>query len=171
MNKFYCANGDLDKINIIEYFDETSEKLSLISYLIESDKTKNKVIELENKISELNKNIDSKINSKFYEIKKLLPFYNNNYSKIITGKSNDWMIDDNKNIYIGIEIKDKIGDSANIFTNIEEKINYNIKYNGSVTNIRNDGFIFNLIIDNLDTDYNDINYAKENLYLNYIGIG
>ena len=68
MNKFYSANGNINKYNIIEGFDSPNEGVSIIAHLIESESYKNKVIELEDKITDLEMLITNKTN----EVKSFL---------------------------------------------------------------------------------------------------
>ena len=103
-NFFYSANGSMNNYKIIEHFDSPNEGVSIISHLIESEKQKNKIVELENKINELETklgDLDLKTSDKVNEVKKYLPFNNDDFSSINTNKLRDWNLEDN-NIFIDV---------------------------------------------------------------------
>jgi hypothetical protein len=183
MNNFYSANGNMNNYNIIEYFEGPTEGVSVISHLIESEKQKNKVIELENQIKELKLNIsnfDKIIDKKLNTIKLHLPFDNNEFSKIESKKNNNWMSEEDK-LFIDVSFNNKYTNIPKVVTELILNREYELKLSKRVSNLDINGFRINIkLLDfNLD-DYNvknnsnfsnELEMLKSDLTLNYIVIG
>lgn len=177
MNNFYSANGKLSKFNIIENFDSPNDGVSLISHLIEFENHKNKVSELETNINEFDLLVINRIN----EVKGLLPYNNDKYSKIISDKSNDWILENDDNI-ININFTGIFENVPQVITDISATNNYNLQFDKLVYNLNKDGFKFSLKISNdlnidnfnvaNNTNFVDVNDLIKNTFtLNYILIG
>tara|TARA_B100000674_G_C37820484_1_gene905531 strand:+ start:317 stop:889 length:573 start_codon:yes stop_codon:yes gene_type:complete len=183
MNNFYSANGSINNYKIIEHFDSPNEGVSIISHLIESEKQKNKVIELEKKIDKLDAKLSEfnlLITEKVNEVKKYLPFNNDDFSSIISKKSNDWNIEDD-NIFIEIVFEKSYEYIPNIYTELILNKDYTLSFKKRIANLSKDSFRIYLKLINFSLeDYNsknDTNYIdviemlKADLTLNYIVIG
>ena len=181
-NFFYSTNGSINNYKIIEHFDSPNEGVSIISHLIDSEKQKNKIVKLENKISELEtkvKDFNLIINNKVNEVKKYLPFNNDDFSSIISKKSNDWNIE-NDNIFIDIMFDKSYEYIPNIYTELILNKDYNLSFKKRIANLENDGFrIYIKLIKFSLEDYNTKNQTthldiiemlKSDLTLNYIVI-
>ena len=182
-NFFYSANGSINNYKIIEHFDNPNEGVSIISHLIDSEKQKNKVIELEKKIDELDTkltNFNLLIDTKTNEIKKYLPFNNGDFSSIKSKKSNNWNLEDN-NIFIEIIFEKSYNYIPNIYTELILDKDYTLSFKKRIASLSKDGFrIYLELVDFNLEDYNiknDTNYIdilemlKTDLTLNYIVIG
>jgi len=182
-NFFYSANGSINNYKIIEHFDTPNEGVSIISHLIENEKHKNKIVKLENKISELEtkvKDFNLIINDKVNEVKKYLPFNNDDFSSIISKKSNDWNLEDD-NIFIEIIFEKSYEYIPNIYTELILNKDYTLSFKKRIANLSKEGFRIYLKLINFSLeDYNiknDTNYIdviemlKVDLTLNYIVIG
>jgi hypothetical protein len=176
MNNFYSANGSINKYKIIEQFNDPTEGISIISHLIESEKYKNKIKELENRVNNINNIITDKIN----EVKRLLPFDNDKYSKIISKTSTGWEVLED-DIYIDIEFDGKFDNNPQILTELILTNNYDINLVKSISNISGEGFKVSIKLNNFNIDdFNIVNntnftdkfdFVKNSLSLNYIAIG
>lgn len=181
-NFFYSANGSINNYKIIEHFDSPNEGVSIISHLIDSEKQKNKIIELEKKIDELDtklKDFNLKINEKVNEVKKYLPFNNGDFSSINSKKSNNWSLE-NDNIFIDIIFEKDYDHIPNIYTELILNKDYTLSFKKRIANLSKDGFRIYLKLINFNLeDYNTKNQTnyidiiemlKSDLTLNYIVI-
>ena len=179
-NFFYSANGSINNYKIIEHFDSPNEGVSIISHLIESEKQKNKIIELEGKVNELDtklKDIELLISNKVNEVKNYLPFNNDKFSTINSKKSNNWNLEGD-NIFIDIQFEKSYDYIPNVYTELILNKDYDLSIKKRIANLSKDGFRFyvKLIKFNLE-DYNTKNQTnhidvlemlKLDLTLNYI---
>ena len=182
MNNFYSANGDINNYEIIEHFNSPNEGVSIISHLLESEKQKNKIEELENKIKDLSgqlATVDVKIKNEISNFKKYLPYKNNRFSSINSKKSNDWNLEDD-NLFIDITFENTYYFIPNIYTELILNKDYKLNFKKRIANLSKTGFRmyikllgFNLEDYNIKNNTNfksDIDFLKSDLTLNYIVI-
>jgi len=171
MNTFYSANGNFNKINLIEKFDEDHpSSMSIISFMIDNENMKNRINILENEIGRLEREI--KLSQAQY-----LPFNNNKTSKIISKNSNNWM-SVNGNIVIEIIYEENLDFVPQVYVEIVDNILSDIKYNVQVYEIGKNSFKCKLITDNIEynkyidndgNSYSDIlAFVRNRLSLNYV---
>lgn len=171
MNTFYSANGNFNKINLIERYDEEHpSSMSIISFLIDNQNMKNRIDTLENEISRLEREI------KLSQM-KYLPFNNNKTSKIISKNSNNWISTDG-NIIIEIIYEEELEFIPQVYVEIVDNKLSDIKYNVQVYEIGKDRFKCKLITDNIEyskyinddgNSYSDIlEFVRNRLSLNYV---
>ena len=155
MNNFYSANGKLNKYNLIENFDSPNDGVSLISHLIEFENHKNQLSNLETTVN----NFDLLVINRINEVKGLMPYNNEKYSKTISDKSNDWILE-NEDIIININFNGVFENVPQVITDVSATNNYNLQFDKLVYNLNKDGFKFLLKIKN------DINIEEFNIVNN-----
>ena len=160
MNYFYAPNGVLIKKNLIENLEieeeeSISNNLSLVDYL-------NKIQILTDELNDIKNNYQN-LNDKF----DILPKdYNGKNLKFITGDSSNWVLENNT-VFIDITY-DLDSFSPNIYVQMIENNFISEKYLYSVIKTpENKSFrvIVHISIDN------KLEFAKDNLSLNYLVIG
>tara|TARA_B100000886_G_scaffold325507_1_gene271128 strand:+ start:335 stop:817 length:483 start_codon:yes stop_codon:yes gene_type:complete len=160
MNYFYAPNGVLIKKNLIENLEieeeeSISNNLSLVDYL-------NKIQILTDELNDIKNNYQN-LNDKF----DILPKdYNGKNLKFITGDSSNWILENNT-VFIDITY-DLDSFSPNIYVQMIENNFISEKYLYSVIKTpENKSFrvIVHISIDN------KLEFAKDNLSLNYLVIG
>lgn len=183
MNIFYSANGIVNKFNIIENFESPNEGVSIISHLIDSEKQKNKIKELENEISNL-KNLMSQSENlaikKINEVKNHLPYDNNTFNKITSKKDLNWFYE-NDIFFILVEFDKEYNSIPKVFTEIIFAKNYILKIDKMISDLNKKSFRLNLkLIDFNLEDYNiknntnhssELDMIRSDLSLNYTVIG
>ena len=183
MNIFYSANGIVNKFNIIENFESPNEGVSIISHLIDSEKQKNKINELENEISNLKNLISESENlaiKKINELKNHLPYDNNTFNKITSKKDLNWFYE-NDIFFILVEFDKVYNSIPKVFTEIISTKNYILKIDKMISDLNKKSFRLNLkLIDFNLEDYNiknntnhssELDMIRSDLSLNYTVIG
>ena len=174
MNTFYSATGQFKKIDIIENLDdEQPTNISLISYMIENEKMKDRVIKLEDELV--------KLEDKIKEYRKYLPYSNEKTSRIVSKTNNNWIsLDDN--IVLDVKFDVEYNFKPQVFVELIENNNLNVKYKTQVYGINKKGFKCKLTLDDFYLNnfkdnkginiYSDkIDFIKKNVSLNYIIVG